>query len=93
MAGCPSKVNKALTCTILVQPAPWGEVEATPGIEPGFADLQSAASPLRHQAAGGAANWAGVPKGGMANRWSGSSQWIWAIGAQALIALAADADL
>ena len=26
------------------------EVEATPGIEPGYADLQSAASPLRHVA-------------------------------------------
>ena len=25
-------------------------VEATPGIEPGYADLQSAASPLRHVA-------------------------------------------
>ena len=25
-------------------------MEATPGIEPGFADLQSAASPLRHVA-------------------------------------------
>jgi hypothetical protein len=26
------------------------QVEATPGIEPGYADLQSAASPLRHVA-------------------------------------------
>ena len=36
--------------------APWGRraeqcrLEATPGIEPGYADLQSAASPLRHVA-------------------------------------------
>ena len=33
----------------------WGnylgkKVEASPGIEPGYADLQSAASPLRHEA-------------------------------------------
>ena len=27
-----------------------GDLEATPGIEPGYADLQSAASPLRHVA-------------------------------------------
>jgi hypothetical protein len=26
------------------------KVEASPGIEPGYADLQSAASPLRHEA-------------------------------------------
>ncbi len=27
-----------------------GELEASPGIEPGYTDLQSAASPLRHEA-------------------------------------------
>ena len=32
----------------------WKRLEASPGIEPGFADLQSAASPLRHEASAAA---------------------------------------
>ena len=28
----------------------WGRLEASPGIEPGYKDLQSSASPLRHEA-------------------------------------------
>ena len=36
-------------------------LEATPGIEPGCADLQSAASPLRHVANLEAANYVIVP--------------------------------
>ncbi len=46
---------------LVLRPADWGaggslrlkgKLEATPGIEPGYADLQSAASPLRHVASG-----------------------------------------
>ena len=43
-----SRVNKYLTTAALLELL--GKMEATPGIEPGFADLQSAASPLRHVA-------------------------------------------
>ena len=42
-----TKPAKALMCRGII----WGyKVEASPGIEPGYADLQSAASPLRHEA-------------------------------------------
>ena len=45
----------------LWQRAPPLRLEATPGIEPGCADLQSAASPLRHVANLEAANYVIVP--------------------------------
>jgi|KBSMisStaDraftv2_1062788.scaffolds.fasta_scaffold83942_1 hypothetical protein len=48
--GCPDKVNKLLIGLFYPPPIGRWKLEATPGIEPGFADLQSAASPLRHVA-------------------------------------------
>jgi hypothetical protein len=46
--GCPAAVSKAVPPGALK--GKFQRVEATPGIEPGCADLQSAASPLRHVA-------------------------------------------
>ncbi len=51
MTGCLLKVNKRLRPGKVPVIYPQDEfMEATPGIEPGYAVLQTAASPLRHVA-------------------------------------------
>ena len=46
----PSGPGKACVCHA---GSPVENLEASPGIEPGYTDLQSAASPLRHEAGAG----------------------------------------
>ena len=48
-----TKPEKALRVGIPCSANPEKKLEASPGIEPGYADLQSAASPLRHEALAG----------------------------------------
>lgn len=48
--GLRSRQNKACFCRAA---QPIEILEASPGIEPGYTDLQSAASPLRHEAGAG----------------------------------------
>jgi hypothetical protein len=63
-ARCHNEVNKTLTETIALRAdtSPARKLEATPGIEPGYAVLQTAASPLRHVAGTGAALYQRKPK-------------------------------
>src|SRR5262249_32341869 len=49
---CPTLASSVVPLIVFKEDFAW--VEATPGIEPGCADLQSAASPLRHVAPCGA---------------------------------------
>ena len=56
-AGCsttelPGNTPRRITKDAAIAKHCCGKLEATPGIEPGYADLQSAASPLRHVAFG-----------------------------------------
>jgi hypothetical protein len=46
--NCPALASR--TVPLIVSKEDFARLEATPGIEPGFTDLQSAASPLRHVA-------------------------------------------